>query len=63
MAAIHFCDVYAILIWILTSSLIENRIQLHTIEIMNLKFMAAIVYNINYIRKCIAAIWLLRNFL
>ena len=34
---------YAILIWILTSSLIENRIQLHTTEIMNLKFMAAIV--------------------
>ena len=47
MAVIHFCDVYVIFIWILTSSLVENKPQLHTILIMDFKYMAAIVCAIN----------------
>jgi len=46
MAAIHFCDVYAIFIWI--SSLVENKSQLHTILITNFKYMAAIVCALIY---------------
>ena len=43
MAAIYFCDINALFIWILTSSLVENKPQLHIILIMNFKYMAAIV--------------------